>query len=152
MFSGIPYSIFWLIVAVLLAVVEAFTLGIATIWFAIGALLAMFVALLGLPFIYQVSAFIILSAVLLYFTRPIVKKYLKIRTESTNADRLIGKTGIVIEKIDSIQGIGQVKILGQIWSARSADNDIIVGERVEVQEIAGVRLIVKRVEEIKNQM
>ena len=146
MFQDIPYSVLWLVLAIVLAGIEAATLGIVTIWFAIGALAALLVALTGLPFLYQVIAFIITSGLLLYFTRPIVKKHLVKKTHRTNSDRLIGEKGIVIEKIDPVLGKGQVMVLGQIWSAKSADNeDIEVDEAVLVQEISGVRLIVKKI-------
>ncbi len=135
----------WLILAIILACVEAATLGIVTIWFAIGALAGLIVSLTGLPFIYQFIAFLVTSGVLLYFTRPIVKKYLVKKTQRTNSDRLIGEKGIVIEKIDPVMGKGQVKVLGQIWSARPSDNESIdVDEMVEVKEISGVKLIVKK--------
>ena len=135
----------WLIVAIVLAGIEAATLGIVTIWFALGALVALIVSLTGLPFVYQIIAFIVTSSVLLYFTRPIVKNLLVKKTHRTNADRLVGEKGVVIEKIDAVLGKGQVKIYGQIWSARSYDNESIdVDEMVEVQEISGVKLIVKK--------
>lgn len=143
--NGIMYSIMWLILAIVLVGIEAATLGIFTIWFAIGALAALIISLTGLPFLYQVIAFIITSGVLLYFTRPIVKNFLVKKTHRTNSNRLIGEKGVVIEKIDVVLGKGQVKIFGQIWSARSFDNESIdVDEMVEVQEISGVKLIVKK--------
>lgn len=143
--DGVIYSIMWLVLAVVLAGIEAATLGIVTIWFAIGALAALIVSLTGLGFWYQVIAFIVVSGVLLYFTRPIVKRYLVQKTQRTNSDRLIGEKGIVVERIDPVQGKGQVKVHGQIWSAKSSDNESIAeNELVEIKEISGVKLIVKK--------
>jgi membrane protein implicated in regulation of membrane protease activity len=145
MFDGIPYPVLWLVVAVILGIVEALTVGIITIWFAIGALFAMILALLGLPFYIQVISFIVVSSVLLYFTKPIVKDFLKVKAQRTNADKVLDEEGIVIERIDQNHGLGQVKVRGQVWSARSFDGqDVEEGETVEIQEISGVKLIVKR--------
>ncbi len=142
--DGVSYTVIWFILAIVLAGIEAATLGIVTIWFAIGALAAMIVSLTGLSLIFQVIAFIITSGVLLYFTRPIVKKFLVKKTQRTNSDRLIGEEGVVIEKIDPVLGKGQVKVMGQIWSARpSGSESIEVDEAVEILEISGVKLIVK---------
>jgi len=135
----------WLAIAIIMGIIEAATLGITTIWFAIGALIAMVTSMLNLPIPLQVLIFIISSVVLLYFTRPIVKKYGRIGVTRTNADRLIGEKGLVTEKIDVINGTGQVKVFGQIWSARSVDNkDIEAGEMVEIKGITGVKLVVGR--------
>lgn len=149
MFPDIPYSVWWLVIAIILGVIEAVTFGIFTIWFAIGAIFAMIAAALGLGLYIQIIVFLVSSGVLLYFTRPILRNYFKVRTERTNADRLIGEKGVVIEKIDTLNGTGQVKVNGQVWSARSADNhDIQVNEKVEVLNITGVKLIVIKHEEL----
>ena len=143
--NGVSYAVMWLVLAIVLAGIEAATLGLFTIWFAIGALAALIVSLTGLPFIYQLIAFIITAGVLMYFTRPIVKNFLVKKTQRTNSDRMLGEKGIVIERIDPVLGKGQVKVLGQIWSAKSSDGEsIAVDEMVEVQEISGVKLIVKK--------
>lgn len=145
MLFGIPYAVLWLIVFIVLIIIEASSLNLITIWFAIGALLAMFAALLGVPVYFQVVIFIISSAVMLAFTKPIVQNVLKIKKERTNADKVIGEKCIVIEKIDPINGTGQVKVGGQMWAARSIDDvEIEINEMVEVQEISGVKLFVKR--------
>lgn len=148
MFNEIPHSVIWLVISVILGVIEAATLALVTIWFAIGALFAMIFAMLGFPLSVQVIAFIISSSLLLYFTKPILKKYLKVNTVKTNADRVIGEVGVVIESIDPVLGKGQVKVRGRIWSARSADNQpLLENTKVEIQEIAGVKLIVKKLKD-----
>lgn len=147
MLYGISHAVIWLAAAIVLGIVEALTLGLVTLWFAVGALFALFAALAGLSFMVQVIVFIVSSGVLLYFTRPIARNYLKLKSERTNADRVLGETGIIIEKINVENGTGQVKVLGQVWSARSFDNqDIPVDTKVEIKEISGVKLIVKRME------
>lgn len=145
MLFGISYAVWWLILFIVLIIVEAATLNLVTIWFAIGALLAMFAALLGAPVYFQVVIFVISSAIMLAFTKPIVQNLLKVKKERTNADRVIGELGIVVEKIDPVNSTGQVKVGGQIWTARSIDDAVIeVNEKVEVKKISGVKLFVKR--------
>ncbi len=145
MLNNIPHPVLWLVIAVVLGIIEALTLSLMTIWFAIGALFAIIAAMFGIPFFYQVVVFIVTSSVLLYFTKPIIKKFLKVKNVKTNADKVVGEKGVVIEKIDSGNGTGQVKVGGQVWSAKSIDGQAIaVDEMIEVQEISGVKLIVKR--------
>lgn len=135
----------WLIIALASGVLEAISLGITSIWFVFGALAAWLLYELHAPFIAQVLAFILVSGVLLYFTKPLVKKYLKVGKERTNADSLIGETAIVTEEIYTIKAQGQVEIRGQIWSAKTRDNDrILKGTRVEILAIEGVKLVVRK--------
>ncbi len=139
----ISYPAFWLIAAIILGIIEAFTPALVSVWLMIGALAAWVCAILGLPFIVQLVVFVIVSYVLLITTRPIVKKWLTPKIEKTNADRLIGQIGIVSEKIRDIEGIGQVKVSGQVWSARSADGtEIEPGTQVTITAITGVKLMV----------
>ncbi|MCX7842126.1 MAG: NfeD family protein [Clostridia bacterium] len=148
MLFGVSYAVFWLVLAIVLGIIEAVTLGVVTLWFAAGAIAAMAAAMLGFDVFIQITVFIIVSAVLLYFTRPIIKNYLKLRTESTNADRLLKKAGVVIEDIDNTEGKGQVKVMGQVWSARTFDGKVLQkGTKVEVDEISGVKLIVKQLDQ-----
>ncbi len=146
MLESVPYTIIWLCIMIILGVIEAATLGLVTIWFAIGALFALIGAYLGLTLQYQIILFLTSSAILLYFTRPIAKNYLKIGNARTNADRLIGEIGIVTQTIDSLGGTGQVKVMGQIWSAKPTESETIeVDAKVEVVKISGVKLVVKEV-------
>lgn len=132
----------WLIIAIILFAVEALTVNLTTIWFGFGALAAMVVSALGGALQFQIIFFVALTVILLIFTRPLAIKY--IRKTSTNIDRLVGKQAIVIEKIDNLAGTGQVKIDGNVWTARS-EHGFIIAERevVEIVEISGVKLIVK---------
>ncbi len=143
----IPYSIIWIIVAVIFGLIEAFTLGLTTIWFALGALVAMLSALLHFQLIYQILIFLVASAVLVYYTRPIAKQHLKIGATKTNVSSLIGKIGVVTQRIVPFN-TGQVKVSGQIWTAKSLDNEEIVKDtKVEIIKIEGVKLIVKKIED-----
>lgn len=139
-------AIYWLLLCVLLIGIELATLGLTTIWFAAGAFAAFVAANLGANLIIQLLVLVIVSAVLLYFTRPIAVKYLNNRTVRTNVDSLIGKIAVVTEDIDNLKNKGQASVNGQIWTARSMDDKIgfVQGEQVEIQEIRGVKLIVKK--------
>ncbi len=132
----------WLVIAIVLFAVEALTVNLTTIWFGFGAIAAMVVSALGGSSSLQIIFFVVATVVLLIFTRPLAVKY--IRKTSTNIDSLVGKQAIVIEKIDNLAGTGQVKIDGNVWSARS-EHGFIISERevVEIVEISGVKLIVK---------
>lgn len=146
-------GIIWLIIAVLSGVVEAITLGITTIWFVFGAVVAWMLAEFNAPFIVQIVAFIVVSSTMLYFTKPLVKKYLKVGGQRTNADSLIGEVGIVTEEIDTIKAEGQVEVKGQIWSAKTPENQGVIKKdtRVEVLEIQGVKLVVKKISSNKEE-
>ncbi len=139
------YTIFWLVALVLFIAIEIATMGLTTIWFAGGALLAVLAAALGLPLTVQIVLFFIISFVLLYFTRPMAVKYFNKDRVKTNAESLVGKQAIVIGEIDNLQGIGQVTDGGMEWSARgSADGiKLPVGSVVNIVAINGVKLIVE---------
>lgn len=134
----------WLGVLVAAVVVEMCTTQMVSIWFAIGALASFFVALAGVEQIWiQIVVFVIVSAIALIVTRPLVKKMVNGKAEPTNADMVIGKTGVVTEAIDNLAPSGQVKVAGAVWTARSADDSVIgENEKVIIKEISGVKLLV----------
>lgn len=135
--------IFWLIALVVFVVVEAVTVGLVSIWFAIGALAAFISALLGAKIWVQIVSFVVLTVATIAITRPLAKKYLTPKHRPTNADRVIDMVGIVKERIDNINETGSVHVGGRLWRARSEDGKIIeVGERVRSIRIEGVKLIV----------
>ncbi|PKM70489.1 MAG: NfeD family protein [Firmicutes bacterium HGW-Firmicutes-18] len=139
-----PASIFWIALIIVFVIIEAATAGITTIWFAIASVIALVAQLLGFSPIGQIAIFLIASAILIYFTRPLVMKYLKVGKTRTNADKLVGDVGKVIEEIDNLNAKGLVKISNQIWTARSLDETIIpMDTLVRVERIDGVKLIVK---------
>ncbi len=133
----------WAAAIVLFLVLEAVTVGIVSIWFALGSICALIAALLGAPTWLQIAWFIVISALTLVLTRPIVKKYVNGKKQPTNADRVIGCPAVVTEEIDNLQGRGSVRIDGKEWTARSADDSVIAFDTVvKVIRIEGVKLIV----------
>lgn len=138
----------WLILVVLCGLVEMLTAGIVSIWFCFGALAAMLAAAVNWSFPVQIGLFLVVSALLLAFTRPIVYKVFKLSPTKTNADALIGKTAVVQETIDNDNGLGRVKVEGKDWSARSDTGRILEpGEKVTVLRIEGIKLIVEKQQE-----
>ncbi|HAS72594.1 MAG TPA: NfeD family protein [Clostridiales bacterium UBA8960] len=138
-------SIIWAVLIVLFTIVEALTLGLTSIWFAVGSLAALIASALGLNIVIQILSFIIVSAILIIYTRPVAKKVLKIGQNKTNVDALIGRKGYVIKAIQPRE-IGQVKLGGQVWTAKGEDHVTYeVDEEVEVLAIEGVKLIIKKV-------
>ncbi len=136
--------IIWLVILIAAIVIEVATLGLTTIWFAGGALIALLAAVVHAPIALQILLFLIISLVLLFFTRPVAMKYFNKNRERTNAESLVGKQAIVISEINNLQGIGTVTVNGQEWSARSLDDTAIAAQKiVEIVSINGVRLIVK---------
>ena len=138
----------WLSAAVILLIVEGIAPGLVSVWFALGALAAMISAICNAPLWLQAVWFVLVSAVTLVLTRPLVKKYVNSRVQPTNADALIGKDGVVVDGIDNIAGTGSVKISGQMWTARSTDENIPIasGKIVTAKAIQGVKLIVEEKE------
>ena len=136
-------AIIWLIVLVVCLVVEIATLGLTSIWFAGGALLALLIAMIGGPFWLQVLVFLVTSIVLLIFTRPIAAKYFNKNREKTNVNSKIGKQAIVTVTIDNLKGEGQIVTEGMEWTARSLDSTIIEeGSVVTIEKIEGVKAVV----------
>lgn len=137
--------IIWLVLLIVAIVAEVLTMGLTTIWFAGGALVAIFAAILNAPVWLQVVLFLVVSLVLLIFTRPVAVKYFNKDRIKTNAESLVGRQAIVTAEIDNLQGIGQVTVGSQEWSARSCDNGvrIPVGAVVDVVAISGVKLMVR---------
>ncbi len=138
----------WLIVFVACIIIEIVTLGLTTIWFAGGALIAAIGAAFGAPLWLQSILFGVVSLVLLYFTRPVAVKYFNKDRVKTNAESLVGKQAIVISEIDNLQGIGQVTVGGQEWSARTVKEGVSLptGTVVVIRAISGVKLMVEEKE------
>ena len=135
----------WLVVFVACIAIEIITMGLTTIWFAGGALVAAIGAALGAPIWLQAVFFGAVSLVLLYFTRPVAVKYFNKDRVKTNAESLVGKQAVVISEIDNLQGIGQVSVNGQEWSARTVEEGVTLqtGSVVVVRAISGVKLMVE---------
>ena len=138
-------AFFWLILFIVLVLIELVTLGLSTIWFAGGALVATVASAFNAPLWLQIILFLVVSIVLLIYTRPIAVKHFNRDRAKTNVESYIGRDVIVISEIDNIQGIGQVTLSGQEWSARTTSNDITlpVGAVGVVVAVDGVKLIIE---------
>ncbi len=137
-------AMYWLIGVVALLAIELLTMGLTTIWFAGGALAAFAVTLLGAGRGIQILVFLVVSFVLLFFTRPFAAKFFNGQREKTNAESLVGKEAKVVAEINNFDQKGTVVVDGMEWSARTEDDSVIsIGNKVEILEIKGVKLIVK---------
>lgn len=134
----------WLIIAGICLVAEIITVGFLIFWLAIGALLAMIVSLFTSNIIIQTAVFVISSGILIFATKPFVKKFAKGNPNvKTNVYSIIGSNGIVIEDINSVNSTGQIKVAGETWSAIGEnDVDIPKGTEVKILEVKGVKAIV----------
>ena len=136
-------AIFWLIAMVIFIAAEAMTVSLVSIWFAVGALGAIIVALTGGGLAFQVTVFLVLAVALLLSLRGIVRKHFNPRISKTNVDSVIGATGVVVTPVNNIAALGQVQIGGVEWSARSTDGSHIpAGTMVKVDKIEGVKVFV----------
>ena len=135
----------WLVVLIVSIGVEVATLGLTSIWFAGGAVVAVIVAAVHGPVWLQILLFFAVSLLLLFFTRPIAVRYFNRDRVRTNVESMIGRQAIVVSEIDNMQGIGQVTVNGMEWSARSTINElkIAVGHVVVIRAVDGVKLIVE---------
>ena len=133
----------WLIAATIFFLIEVATVGFLIFWLGIGALCAMIASFLTDNILIQTGIFVVVSAILIPITKPFVDKYLDKKTVPTNSYSILNKTGIVTKTITSPDGIGLVKIDGEVWSAKSKENtEIKEGTEVEVLKIDGVKIIV----------
>ncbi len=134
----------WLIVLIAFIVIEIATMGLTTIWFAGGALIALALAMFNTSVYVQLAAFLVISIVLLVSTRPLAVKFFNQKREKTNVDSMIGKQAIVVAEIDNLREEGQVILNGMEWSARAYEDGNIIpaGTVVEIKEIRGVKLMV----------
>lgn len=134
---------FWLIAAGIFFIIEIATVGFLMFWLGIGALFAMITSFITDNLIIQTVVFAITSCILIPLTKPLADKFTGKETIKTNSYSLIGKRGIVTTDINPIEGAGQVKVNGEIWSANTEDElTISKGTEVEVLKIEGVKLIV----------
>lgn len=135
----------WLAVIVVAVVAEALTTQLVSIWFAAGGVIGLILSAVGVDPPVQVLVAALATLICLLATRPFVKRKLSFEKVSTNADRYVGKSGVVIEDIDNKAEKGQVKVLGSIWTARSAlgDDIIVQGTEIHVNRLEGVRLFVE---------
>ena len=146
------YTMGWLILFIVLLVIEIFTMGLTTIWFAGGALAALLMAVIGFGLLVQAVVFLAVSVILLVMTRPIAVKYFNTERQKTNAESLIGLQAVVLQDVDTLHASGLVEVNGQEWSAKTdeADGYIPKDSVVSIEGIQGVKLIVKAKEVKRN--
>ena len=137
------WAIIWLSAIVFFAMMEAATVNLVSIWFVGGSLAAFITALCHGEVWLQILLFFVVSIGLLACLRPVVRRFFSPRIVPTNADRNLGKTGVVVEEIDNLNAKGQVKVGGIYWTARSENGAVIpVDTVITVKKIEGVKAIV----------
>lgn len=143
------YEIVWLVAFGVLLLIEILTLGLTTIWFAAGALAAFLMAVINLPLPVQIVVFIVVSVLMLVFTRPMMTKYLNAKTTKTNAESLVGGKARVSIPVNNLKSEGQVIVNGMEWTARSTKDEVTFqkDEMVKIVGISGVKLIIERLNE-----
>lgn len=137
------YPIVWLILLIAFAVIEGLTAGLVCIWFCLGSLVALVAAWFDAGLLLQVGLFAIVSVVTMALIRPMARAWMKPKDTKVNADRILEAEGLVTETIDNLKDMGQIKVQGAVWTARSADGAVIPeGSLVRVERIEGVKAIV----------
>jgi membrane protein implicated in regulation of membrane protease activity len=132
----------WLIILIILLAAELFTAALVSVWLALGAFFALISTFFGATPLTQIIVFLVVAALSLLATRPIVKR-IRSKRVSTNADRNIGQIAVVTEDIDNIAGSGAARVDGKEWTARTEKGDLVAaGSHVLVLRIEGVKLIV----------
>ena len=134
----------WLIASGVFFIIEIFTVGFLIFWLGVGSLIAMLVSFFTDSIIAQTAVFVISSGLLIFATKPLVKKFSKKDSVPTNVYSIVGKKAVVIEDINWAKGTGLIKSEGEIWSAKTKDQiDIPKGTEVEIENIEGVKAFVK---------
>lgn len=140
------YSWIWLAVIVFAIIVEVFTDQLISIWFVPAAIISIILDFCNVDIIWQCLSFLLVAALGIILTKTVFAKHIQTNITKTNIEAIIGERCIVTEKIDNYAGCGQVKIKGQIWSARGVDDDDVFekGEILHVVAIEGVKVICKK--------
>lgn len=138
-------TVIWLAALVVFAGAEAATVGLTCVWFAVGALAALFTSYFTDQVVIQAAVFLVVSLASLIAVRPFAHRFLQSRKVATNADRIIGTEAVVTEEIDNLKGCGRVSVGSMPWTARSANDAVIpAGETVRILRIEGVKVFVER--------
>ena len=147
------YIMFWLIAMIVFIVGEMITVGLTSIWFAAGALVALIIAAFGGGMGFQIVAFLLVSGILLWLTRPWAKRFINSRVQKTNVESVFGTRARVTERVSNLDQTGRAVVLGKDWSIRAEDDKEIIepGTLIEVVRVSGVKLIVKNVEKTKKE-
>ena len=140
-------SILWFVLLVVFLLAEASTVTVVSLWFAAGALAALIISFLSGPLWLQFAVFVVVSVLLLWMLRPIIRKHFKPRVTATNIDAVIGKEGIIILPVNNMMAQGKLMLDGMEWSARSSSGEEIPeNTRVRIDRVEGVKLFVTPVE------
>ena len=136
--------IIWLVLLIAALALESLSMQLFSVWFALGAAVALLSCAFGAPVWLQVTLFVVITAVSLAATRPLVKK-LQRKAQPSNADRCLEKPAEVLEAIDNLKGTGRIRVEGQDWSARAEEDGATfpVGETVETVAIRGNKVLVR---------
>ncbi len=142
-------TIAWLVLLIILLIIEIITIGLTSIWAAGGALAALILNILGVPFLWQVVVFFAVTFILLCFTRPFAVRFINNQREKTNYEGIIGKTIRIAETVDNISQSGMAVVNGQEWTVRAEKEEEVLkpGTLAKVVNISGVKLIVRKYEE-----
>lgn len=142
--SDMGMTLLWAVLLVTFVVIEAVTVQLVSIWFAVGALGGLIAKLCGANVMVQLVAFVAVSLLALLVTKPLVKRFAHAPNIATNMDANIGATAIVVSKIDNQNATGEANLGGLTWLARSMNDAVIEqGEHVTVVRIEGAKLIVE---------
>lgn len=146
---GLPLWAIWLILCGAFLLIEIFNISFLLIWPGIGSFFAFIASILGAPVEIQIAVFAISTTIMIIFMKPLTKKLFKNKDNTKmNNDAMIGKKGVVIKEINSIEDVGQVKVAGELWSAITInDEKIKINEIVKVTKVDGVKLIVTKINE-----
>jgi len=145
-FGSVSVQWIWVALVIIFAIIEVFTLGLTTVWFALGALVMVFLSFIKIPLSFQILIFLAISAALLVFTRPVAIKKFKMGREKTNVESFAGKHVLITKAIREFEK-GEAKLNGLVWTARSEnDAEIAAGTKCEIIRVEGVQLIVRPLE------
>lgn len=149
---GLPLWAIWLILCGTFLLIEIFNISFLLIWPGIGSFFAFIASVLGAPVEIQIAVFAISTTIMIIFMKPLTKKLFKNKDNTKmNNDAMIGKKGVVIKEINSIEDVGQVKVAGELWSAITLnDEKIKINEIVKVTKVDGVKLVVTKINENEN--
>lgn len=138
-------ALIWVVLLIVFAIMEGMTAGLVSIWFCCGSAVALVVTFLGGSILVQTGLFFVVSVACMAVMRPLAKKYITPKTERTNADRILGQEGIVMEEINNRTYTGQIKVGGAVWTARADKEEYVIpaGAEVRVLRIEGVKAIVE---------
>ena len=140
-------AIIWLIALIVLVIIEIISQGLTTIWFAGGSLVALISTFCGANQFVQIAIFLVVSIILLIFTRPIAMLHFNKKVVPTNVETLPGEVCVITEAVDNIGAKGKAELNGMEWTVRSASEGILIpeGARAKVLRVEGVKLIVEQV-------